>query len=194
MLVQPLTTLLREPDPASISFTERGKDRRRAASQSRLIGQVAELHYLRILLADASEVVGAGWIQNGWFAYRDELGQQRLVGSHNLWQLTGHPITGACLVGAIVHAGGGPAAASTQPVHRALDLTWHALFHAESYPVGYCPAPTLRVARTRDLTRWNDRPRRRAEDVTALLSDADRLAAAELERLRLARTATEPAV
>jgi hypothetical protein len=169
-----------------MSLPERGKGRRRAANHLQSSSQLAELHYLRILLADASMVVGAGWIQNGWFAYQDDAGRERLVGSHNLWQLTGHQITGACLVGAIVHAGGGPAAASSQPVHRALDLTWHALFDAESYPVGYCPAPALRVARTRDLTRWNDRPRRRAEDVTTLLGAADRLAAAGAERLQLA--------
>jgi hypothetical protein len=73
-----------------------------------------------------------------------------------------------------------------------LDLTWHALYRAGCYPVAACPAPALRAARIRDLTQWNDRPHRRAEDVSALLGAADRLAAAELERLHLTRVAIEP--
>lgn len=194
MSVSPLTMISREFDPASISFGRRVRDRRWAAHQDRMSSQLAEMHLIRTLLADASMVVRAGWIQHGWFAYRDETGHQRLVGSHNLRQLAGRPLTGACVVGAIVQAGGGPKAAHTQPVHRALDLTWHALLGAESYPVGYCPAPALRVARTRDLTVWNDQPRRRAEDVTALLGAADRMAVAAIEGLRHAPVGDELAV
>lgn len=194
MSVQPLATLSAEIDPASISFAARVRGRRQAARYDRMSGQLAELHQIRALLADACLVLRAGWIQNGWFAYRDDTGNQRLVGSHDLKQLTGRRLTGACLVGAIVQAGGGPAAARTQPVHRALDLTWHALVRAESYPVGYCPAPALRIARTRDLTLWNDRPHRQAQEVTALLLAADRMAAAEIDRLQQVRAAAELAV
>jgi hypothetical protein len=186
MPVQQLTIASHEfafPPP---SVGQRVRDRRWAARHHRMTSQLAELYLIRTLLADASMIIGAGWIQNGWFTYRDDKGGQRLVGSHNLGQITGRPLTGACLVGAIVHAGGGPAAAHTQPVHRALDLTWHALFGVEPYPVGHCPAPALRVARTRDLTLWNDRPRRRAEDILTLLGAADRMAAASIEELRLA--------
>lgn len=191
MPVEPLTIVSSQRNPASISFARRLRDRRWVAQQDRTSSQLAEMHVIRALLADATRVVRAGWIQHGWFSYVDEAGHQRLAGSYDLRQLTGRPVTGACVVGAIVQAGGGPMAAHTQPVHRALDLTWHALFRAESYPVGYCPAPDLRVARTRELTAWNDRPHRRVQDVTALLGVADRMAVAAIERLHRTQAGAE---
>jgi hypothetical protein len=159
-------------------------ERHRVARYDQLGARLAELHHLRSLLAGASAVVEAGWVQPGWFPYRDPRGIDHLVGPHDLHRLTGGPVTGACLVGAVVLAGGGLAVAGSQPVHRALDLTWHALFRAGDAPVSFCPAPASRVARVRDLTWWNDQPHRRARDVTSLLRTADRAASAELQRLR----------
>jgi hypothetical protein len=87
-----------------------------------------------------------------------------------------------CLVGGIVQAGGGLAAVHSQPVQRALDLTWHTLFRSERESIEFCPAPTLRAAHVRDLTWWNDRPHRTADDVTALLGAAAGAAGAEIAR------------
>jgi hypothetical protein len=182
-----MSVLVPTPVPSSLDYSRPGfgrrfAERRRLARQDRTTAQLAELHAARALLADAATVVETGWIQDGWFAYRDEQGRQHLVGAHNLYEIEGRQLTGACLVGAIVHAGGGVAAARSGPVHRALDLTWQTLFRATE-PAGYCPAPGLRTARVRELTRWNDRPSRAAEDVTTLLGAADRAAARQIEQL-----------
>ena len=177
-------------DRAAPSLARRIAERRRLARDDRAPGQLAELQAARTLLADATTVVAAGWIQGGWFAYRDDHGRERLVSPQNLYEITGRHPTGACLVGAIVQAGGGLPAARTGPVHRALDLTWQALFRVTE-PVGYCPAPAVRTARVRDLTRWNDRPLRTAQDVTALLGVADRVAARQIDEVALFRENAE---
>jgi hypothetical protein len=78
-------------------------------------------------------------------------------------------------------------------VHRALGLTWQVLLGVDD-PLGYCPAPALRVARVRELTAWNDRPQRRAHEVVALLAAADRRAADRIERLSLPESNLEPVV
>lgn len=186
MSVLTLTPVPSTVDRSAAGFGRRIAERRRLARQDRINAQLAELHSARALLADAAPVVAAGWIQEGWFAYRDEQGREHVVGADNLYEITGRRLTGACLVGAIVHAGGGLPAARTGRVHRALDLSWQALFSAPE-PVGYCPSAASRTARVRDLTRWNDRPGRTAEDVTALLGAAERLAAGRFEELSPAR-------
>ena len=170
-------------DRRTAGFGHRIAERRRLARQDRMAACLAELHAARALLADAATVLEAGWIQDGWFAYRDEQGRQRLVGAHNLPEITGRQLTGACLVGAIVQAGGGVPAAGSGPVHQALDLTWQALF-AVTEPVGRCLSPAARTIRVRELTRWNDRPGRTAGEVTALLGAADRVAASRVDQAR----------
>lgn len=165
-------------------FARRVAERTRLARQDRMSALLAELHASRTLMAAASAVVEAGWVQGGWFAYRDEQGRERMVSAHNLFEITGRQLTGACLVGAIVQGGGGLPAARTGPVHRALDLTWQALYGV-SEPVDSCPSPALRTARVRDLTRWNDQPHRTVPEVTALLAAADRLAAGRVEQVLL---------
>jgi hypothetical protein len=151
-------------DRAAPGLGRRIAERRRLARHDRITACLAELHSARALLADAATVVEAGWIQDGWFAYRDEQGRQRLVG-------------------AIVHAGGGLAAARSEPVQHALDLTWQALFRGTD-PVGYCPSPASRTVRVRELSRWNDRPSRTAGEVLALLGVADRVAASRVDQAR----------
>jgi hypothetical protein len=111
-------------------------------------------------------------------------GRQQTVNAGNLRSIGDRPVIGACLVGAIVHAGGGLAAFRSQPVQRALDLTWHALYGEDRAPARWCPAPPVRSAHVRELTRWNDRPERTSDDVMALLHAVERAASAELERAR----------
>jgi hypothetical protein len=86
-----------------------------------------------------------------------------------LSELAGRQVVAVCLVGAVIQAAGGVAHAGSQPVRRALDVTWAALYLD---PVRWCPAPAVRLAHVRDLTRWNDRAGRTAAEVSGLLAVA----------------------
>jgi hypothetical protein len=159
-------------------------ERRRLARQDLLTAQLAELHLIRDVLAQAITVVSTGWVQHGWFTVLDDRGHRRLVDAPNIHLVDGRPVTGACLVGSIVYAAGGPSAVHSQLVQRTLDLTWHALHEDEREPVRWCPAPAIREAHVRDLTRWNDSPGRTAGQATALLESAVRTASEQIDLLR----------
>ncbi|MFZ7089278.1 DUF6197 family protein [Curtobacterium sp. RRHDQ10] len=167
--------------------------RRLVAHQRRLDAQLAELGRLEELLGEARAVIERGWIQHAWFAYLDDRGRTRKASSAGAMDVSGRPLVGACLVGSVVYAAGGPHAVHSQPVQRALDLVWHALAVEEGAPVLWCPAPDVRMARVRDLTSWNDAASRRADDVAALLLTAERVAVGESERL-VARAAAKGVV
>lgn len=145
------------------------EERRRLARQDVATARLAELHHIRALLRDAEVVVSAGWVQNAWFAVPGAYGGQVGVTAHDLHLVVDNPVSGACLVGGIVQAAGGPATVRTQLVQRTLDLTWHVLREDGRRPVRWCPPPDVRAAHVRDLTRWNDDPRRTAAAVTSLL-------------------------
>lgn len=166
------------------------REHRRLARHDRVNAHLAELHFMAELAAEATELVGVGWVQHGWFSYVDTDGRERKVTAHNLYEMSGQPVSGACLVGAIVHSGGGPGAAHSQLVQRSLDLTWHTLHLGSREPVRWCPAPQIRSAHVRDLTRWNDRRGRTADDVTDLLVAVKGAAVAEIERVRGRTSAT----
>jgi hypothetical protein len=165
------------------AWLDRHRERRVAAQRRRLDAQLAELGQLEALLGEARDVVDRGWIQHAWFAYVDDRGRTRKASSAGAMDVSGRPLIGACLVGSVVYAAGGPHAVHSQPVQRALDLVWHALAVDEGQPVLWCPAPDIRMARVRDLTSWNDAPSRSAADVTGLLLTAERVAVAEGQRL-----------
>ena len=78
------------------------------------------------LLDEAGDMVSHGWIQGGWFTVATARGEA-VVMAYDVGLTEKHPVTGACLVGAVVHAGGGPDAAESQLVQRTLALTWHAV-------------------------------------------------------------------
>jgi hypothetical protein len=146
--------------------------------------RLAELHRIRSLLQDAVVLVNIGWIQNAWFAVLDEQGRQRKLGAHEVHLADDRPVSGACLVGGIVYAAGGPDVAHSQLVQRTLDLTWHTLYEDRRQPVRWCPSPSVRAAHVRDLTRWNDHPQRSSLQVSALLESAVETAEAEIVRRR----------
>lgn len=127
---------------------------------------------MRALLEQAAVVVSAGWVQNAWFSVVDHRGGTVSLTAYDVDRATHDPVSGACLVGGIVHAAGGPRTVHTQLVQRTLDLTWHTLHESPAVPVRWCPAPPVRAAHVRDLTRWNDAPRRTATDVLGLLDRA----------------------
>jgi hypothetical protein len=170
--------------------TRRRSERARLARQDRVSARVAELHSIRDLLSSAVVVVSTGWVQHGWFTVDDGQGRPRRIDAHHLDELNSHPVSGGCLVGAVVHAAGGPTTVRSQLVQRTLDLLWHALHEDARQPVRWCPAPSVRMAHLRDLTRWNDAPRRTADEVSALLVSATRSAETEIERLRGSALAT----
>ena len=131
--------------------------------------RLAELHHLADILNQAADLIGAGWLQHSWFAYQDDTGRTKTVGAYNVNEMDGRPVVGACLVGAIVEAGGGLSNVRTQPVQRAIDLTWYTLFGAAPRSNHWTSAPEVRTQHVRDLTRWNDQPRRTAPQAEALL-------------------------
>ncbi|WP_146243590.1 hypothetical protein [Curtobacterium sp. MCBD17_008] len=159
--------------------------RRTAARLRRLEAEQAELVDLQRVLSDARAVVERGWVQHAWFAYLDDRGRTRTASSAAAIEVVGRPLVGACLVGAVVDAAGGPHAVHAQSVQRSLDLVWHALAVPEGSPVTWCPAPDVRMARVRDLTRWNDGGDRTAEQVAGLLLTAERVAVHEQARVAL---------
>lgn len=165
----------------------RRDERRRLARQDALAARLAELHRMRALLEEAVAVVTTGWVQNAWFTVVDAHGGQVRVTAHDIDRIERSPVSGACLVGGIVHAGGGPGAVHSQLVQRTLDLTWHTLYEDEQRPVRWCPSPPVRSAHVRDLTRWNDHPHRTPQDVVALLGSAAHAADVQIGLTRAAR-------
>ncbi len=155
-------------------------ERRRLVRQDALAVRLAELHRIRAVLEDATVLVSIGWIQHAWFAVLDGQGRQRLLTAPDVLQATDHAVVGVCLVGGLVHAGGGPLAVRSQLVQRTLDVTWHALREDEREPVRWCPSPEVRAAHLRDLTRWNDHPQRTPAQVSALLEAAVRTVGHEI--------------
>jgi hypothetical protein len=164
------------------------RTRRRQSRQLRLRDQIsarlAELDQIACILSDAAELVRAGWLQDSWFAYRDDAGRIRPVNAYNAKQLAGHPVVAACLVGAIVQAGGGLAHVRTQVVQRALDVTWHTMAKTPPALVRRTPAPETRLHHVQDLTRWNDHPGRTAGQAEELLRRSATAARSEADIVR----------
>jgi hypothetical protein len=148
--------------------------------------RLAELHHLAEILNQAADLIAGGWLQHSWFAYLDDTGQTQTVTAHNVHQMTGHPVVGACLVGAVLEAGGGMPNVRTQAVQRALDLTWHTLYEVPPQGNHWTPAPDVRRQQVRELTRWNDHPDRTAPEAEALLRRSAAAATSEARVLAYA--------
>lgn len=149
-------------------WTRRGQSRQ-LRLRDQISARLAELDHIACILNDAADLVRLGWLQDSWFAYRDNAGQIRPVNAYNAKQMIGHPVVGACLVGAVIQAGGGLPQVRTQAVQRALDLTWHTLFKTPQQLLRRIPAPEVRLHHVQDLTRWNDHPNRTADQAEELL-------------------------
>lgn len=147
---------------------ERSAERRRLRQQDALSGRLAELHAIRALLGQAAEVVRGGWVQGAWFTV-EAAGSERAVTAYHLGLAEDRPVTGACLVGAVVQAAGGPATVRSQLVQRTLDLTWHTLREDLDQPVRWCPGPRIRMMRVLELTHWNDAQERTQGQAVDLL-------------------------
>ena len=149
----------------------RRAERRRLRHLDALSARLAELHAISDLLALATSVVEAGWVKGAWFTVATA-GGSRAVTAQDLDLLVDQSVTGACLVGGVVQAAGGPATVRSQLVQRTLDLTWHALREDPSQPVRWCPGPAVRTMHVLELTFWNDAPERTRTDVLNLLQRA----------------------
>ena len=178
----------RTADSTPVGWRARRRARRRLAEQDRLGAQLAELTQIRDLVAAARDVVAAGWVKDAWFISRDAQGKPRSVDFMAAKRMGNIPVDRACLVGAILHAGGGVASADSQLVQRTFDLTWHTIHRRPQEPVHWCPAPPIRAQQLRDLVQWNDRADRTGADVEALLHSVEQAAVREVDngRSRLA--------
>jgi hypothetical protein len=166
---------------------ERRRLRRALAAQDHLSARLAELFRIDAVLEEAGHVVERGWMQHAWYRYVEASGASVTVtvcSPRVARRMSENGVTAACLVGAIVHAGGGPTEARGQLVQRTLDLAWHASFRGADEPVRLSPSSFERLGRAIDLVRWNDRPERTADDVTALLANARGVTQVEIDRTR----------
>ena len=193
---QPMTTAtIPTAHGPNTDLSEPRPDRRARRQQARRLqlrdeasARLAELDQIACMLNDAADLVRTGWLQHRWFAYIDDTGQIRTVNAFDAKRMAGHPVVEACLVGAIVQAGGGLSHLRKQVVQRAVDLTWHTLFRTPSELIHRTPAPLVRTRHVQDLTRWNDYPGRTSHDAEALLrrsATAARYEAAQLQPDRL---------
>ncbi|HEU5269002.1 MAG TPA: hypothetical protein VFU36_03690 [Jatrophihabitans sp.] len=185
-----MTTPVRPAPPAPRRETLRGRlARRRAmARRDRLTARLLELREIAELVQRAGTVIEGGWVQYGWYRYRSA--EDAPSGGHDSGDHD--TVTGACLVGAVVHAGGGRRAFTSQLVQRALDLTWSTLYGLDGDSLAWCPPPAVRFSHLRDLTRWNDAPARTKGEVLDLLA-ATRTEAGRLsELIRAERLETVP--
>lgn len=177
------TVMTHQPRLNGPGRRERRAARRHARRIDALSAQLAQLQAIRELLEEATEIVLRGWVQGAWFTV-DVDGSDRAVTAPGARATADLPVTGACLVGAVVQAGGGPAAVRSQPVQRALDLVWHSLREDAGQPVRWCPGPPARTMQVLDLTHWNDAPERTRGDVVELLRWSAATADAQQERCR----------
>ena len=161
----------------------RRAERRRLKRQDVLSSRLAELQVIRGVLEQAAGVVEGGWVQGAWFAVAAP-GGAHAVTAYDLGVAVGKPVTGACLVGAVVQAAGGPSEARSQLVQRTLDVTWHALREDPGEPVRWCPAPCVRTMHVLELTFWNDSPARTRHEVVDLLLAARQTADAQEDLCR----------
>jgi hypothetical protein len=181
--------------------THRGRRQRRAElrrlkRQDALSARLAELHAIHALLGKAAEVVSGGWVQGAWFTVATD-GGDRSITAYDLRLAQDRRVTGACLVGAVVEAAGGPATVRSQLVQRTLDLVWHALGEDPARPVRWCPGPRIRMMGVLELTHWNDAPGRTQAEVVDLLRTAGRTAHVQRDLCRaesaaLAEAAASP--
>ena len=159
--------------------TERSRsraERRRLDAIDRASARLAVLALTTETLTTAGDVVARGWLQDTWFAWRDEDGREWTAGSSAAHTVPFDAVTRACLVGALVIGAGGPTAQVLRP---AVEATWRGV-HGGGEPLRWQRSPEEAAVQVRELTAWNDRPQRQAAEVAALLASA--VEAVERER------------
>jgi hypothetical protein len=144
------------------------------------------------VLEGARSELEVGWVQGGWWSVTSADGNKRLVTGYTAAG-GGSPdhVDGSCLVGALARAG------SPSDVGRAVDAVYDALWASRDQPgaardggLPPVPAPGVRLARVRTLTRWNDEAGRTQEEV---LTVVDRAISATIMDLMAAPRPAQPA-
>jgi hypothetical protein len=166
-----------------LGWRARRAERRRLKQLDALAARLGELQSMTALLERSAEVIRGGWVQGAWFTVRSP-GGAKAVTAYNLRHAVDQEVTGACLVGAVVHAAGGPSTVRTQLVQRTLDLLWHTLREDSGRAVRWCPGPRVRMMQVLDLTHWNDASHRKQRQVVDLLVSARHSAVAQREATR----------
>lgn len=159
--------------------TERSRarvERRRLEAIDLATARLAVLALTSEALTTARDVVAQGWLQDTWFAWRDADGRELTAGSTAAHTVPLDAVTRACLVGGLVVGAGGT---TSQVLRPAVEATWRAVQGVEE-PLRWQRSPEAAAMQVRELTAWNDHPRREAAQVTALLASA--AAAVERER------------
>jgi hypothetical protein len=127
------------------------------------------------VLEDARAVIARGWVQDRWFARRPPTVRPHAADPG----AAGGPddVMAACLVGAVLHAV--QQRGFTDDLVRAgpaLDHLWDAWQESRGLGgpgvAGRAAPRDLRLARVRDLTRWNDKPGRTRDEVFGLIDVA----------------------
>jgi hypothetical protein len=154
------------------------RERRRLAEIDRIAAQRALLVRTAEVLRSADGIVGNGWLQDRWFAWRDGEGRSWEAGSAGAHTVPLDAVTGACLVGALVAGAGGAASPALRP---SVEATWNAL-HGSRGPVDWVRSPAVAELHVRELTYWNDRPGREADEVRGLLRRGQEVVDGELAR------------
>jgi len=126
------------------------------------------------VLEGARAELEVGWVQGGWWSVTSADGNQQLVTGYAAAG-GGSPdhVDGSCLVGALARVG------SPSDVGRAVDAVYDALWASRDQlgaprdgVLPPMPAPEVRLARVRMLTRWNDRAGRTQEEILAVVDRA----------------------
>jgi hypothetical protein len=149
---------------------QRGEDDRRADALRRLDEVVTVLERARRTLAD-------GWVQDRWYvrSSRPTVAQSGLFGLFGAGDVPPDEVAGACVIGAVALALRERDAAAELTVDGgpAIDFVWDALQESRglggSGVAGRATPRDVRLARIRDVARWNDQPERNREDVLTLL-------------------------
>jgi hypothetical protein len=145
------------------------------------------------VLEHARAIVEAGWVQNRWTVTRPVLDAEGAAGSA-AGRGTDDAAVSACVVAAVAVAvrARDPRADLAVATGPAVAAVWDAVQGGAAHggfrgrPAAGRAAPhAVRVARMRDLVRWNDRPGRTRDDVVAALDRAAALVvAAAVEPVR----------
>jgi hypothetical protein len=143
------------------------------------------------VLEGARSELEVGWVQGGWWSVTSADGNQRLVTGCAAGGGSPDHVNGSCLVGALARAG------SPSDAGRAVEAVYDALWASRDQPgaardggLPPVPAPGVRLARVRTLTRWNDQAGRTQEEV---LTVVDRAISATIMDLMAAPRPAQPA-
>jgi hypothetical protein len=132
------------------------------------VDRSARLGDVCAVLDGARAVIERGWVQDRWLV-------TPAPAAHRSTAADVPPdVSGACLVGAVVHAAQRHhATAKAISAAPALDVLWDAWQETRGFGgpgvAGLAAPREVRAARVRDLTRWNDQPDRTRDDVLGLL-------------------------